>query len=237
MIIYTIGCSNTIGHCVKFTKTWPNIIMHSIIGNNYDINPSEFHSKNILFNEANFGVGNDYIFHTSIEKISKLIDNDKKPDYVFVQWSGPNRRMYLTADGHPLYINPWDNVEYGVLFEPQASLNSLHYIYALQEFLKLNKIKYFFFNYIKFDKSILETNIYNKIDFTKFIEFGNKADLFSNCLDYFKMKDFTCDEQGHPSKEGNFEIAEKILNKLNISIIDKEYFYKIKKDYNWDKFI
>lgn len=226
MIVYSNGCSHTNGYCVKFHHTWPNIVMSSILSHTkYDTNPSKLESENILFNESLHGAGNDYILHTSIEKIQLLIDSNKKPDYVFIQWSGPNRRTYYTPTGERLFVNAYDNPELGVLFEPQGSTNTLHYIYLFQQFLKDNNINYLFFNYMALDDCITKSKLYSKIDFTKFLIFEkDKSYLLNGALDYFKNKGFTCDDAGHPSDLANFEISQLICDKIGYSLIDKKYF-------------
>ena len=229
MVIYSNGCSHTRGHCVPFIRTWPNIVMKSLFDGEYDTNPQEIISENILMNESNYGVGNDYIFHRSIETIVRLIDNNRKPDYVFIQWSGTNRRMYCDETTRIYYVNPGEFTEYGLLLEPLGSQHSLNYVFMMQEFLKSKNIPYYFFNYMSFDYfSIFQSPIFDKIDFDKFVIFGNnREDLMSCAMDYFKEIGETCDIEGHPTQEANFIIAENILKKINHPIINKVDFLKM----------
>ena len=74
-----------------------------------------------------------------METISGLIESGNKPDYVFIQWSGANRRMHSTPDGGHLFVNLHDNTELGILFDPMGSHHTLHYMFALQQFLKKPK--------------------------------------------------------------------------------------------------
>jgi hypothetical protein len=228
MIIYTNGCSHTAGYCIPLQKTYTNIVMNSLcIDESYTINPKLTHTPiptNILFNDARYGAGNDYIYHHSIERISQLISINKKPDYVIIQWSGSNRRMNCGTTGIVEFVNPWDRPELGVPFEPMASEHSIHFIFALQEFLKSNKINYWFFNYMALDKCIKKSYILPLIDFTKFIDFGNGDYLFEGLIDFFKSQNLCCDEQGHPNQEANFIIANKITDKLNVTMINRDVF-------------
>ena len=231
MVVYTNGCSHTAGGCMKFQYTWPNIIIKSIIKNkSYKINPIEKEIglfDNILYNESLHGAGNDYIFHKSIETISTLISNNKKPNHVIIQWSGPNRRLHTQPDGTILFINPWDYPELGVKFEPMGSEHTIHYMFALQEFLKKNKIEYWFFNYMQLDKSIKKLQIYKEIDFDRFIDFGiGNSIIFKGLIDFFKSKSLCCDEQGHPNQDANFIIAKQFLDKIAIKMIEQNEFLK-----------
>jgi hypothetical protein len=227
MVIYTNGCSHTAGYCIKRHQTWPHMIAYNIIGDNYSsfykvLDFEEMKKKigeinnSILINEAFFGVGNDYIFHRSLEGINKMISNNKKPDLVIIQWSGTNRRIHSDTNGADIYVNLYDSTELGIKFEPMGSLHTCHYVFMLQEFLKLNNISYLFFNYMAWDKSILKSPTFLKIDFDNWLDFGMGNDIILNGLiDLFKEKQFTCDSQGHPNIDGNFFINDNILNKLD----------------------
>ena len=230
MVVYTNGCSHTAGGCIKFQYTWPMIIMKSVINDSsYKINPNIKELSifdNILYNEALHGAGNDYIFHKSIETISSLISNNKKPDYVIIQWSGTNRRLHSLPDGF-LFINPWDSPELGVKFEPMGSEHSIHYMFSLQEYLKKNNINYWFFNYMQFDKSIKKLEIYKQIDFSRFMDFGmDDGIIFNGLIDFFKSKNLCCDSQGHPNQEANFIIAKQFLDRIQSKIISEKDFLK-----------
>jgi hypothetical protein len=178
-------------------------------------NINDTNNNNILINESKCGAGNDHIFHRTLETLTHLIQNNKKPDFVFIQWSGPNRRQHCLPDGEMKNVNLHDNIEYHVKFEPMGSLHTLHYIFSLQEFLKKENIKYRFFNYMELDKSIKYNSIYNEIDMDNFIDFGFGKDILTTgILEMIKEKGFSCDELGHPNKEGNEYMANEILKKL-----------------------
>lgn len=229
MIIYTNGCSHTAGHCMKRAKTWPNIVMKSIIGNESYSNNVSYSSikpnSNILYNQALHGAGNDYIFHKSLESIGGLISSGNKPDYVIIQWSGPNRRLHSTPDGGYLFVNPHDNTELGVLFEPMGSEHTLHYMFALQEFLKKHNIPYLFFNYMELYKLIKKSTIYNLIDLNNVLDFGGDINMFTGLINFFKENNMNCDEGGHPNKSGNYFIGKAVTQKLGYKCISYSDFY------------
>jgi hypothetical protein len=226
MILYTNGCSHTIGGCFDQRYSWPSLIMKSIVNlEEYSTNPKNIDLKKnskVLYNEALHGAGNDFIFHKSLETLSSLIETGNTPDYVVIQWSGPNRRLHTLPDKY-LFVNPYDNSELGVKFEPFGSEHTLHYMFSLQQFLKENKINYLFFNYMALDISIKKTSIYKEIDIDRFLNFGMGTDiLFNGLIDFLKSKNMCCDDAGHPNDTGNYLIAKEITNKLNINLLDME---------------
>lgn len=195
MIIYSNGCSHTFGHCVGVENSYPSLIMKKLSNDFYShtSNIEQFDIKNvvnetdILINESRCGVGNDYIFHKSLESINKLIKFNRNPNYVMIQWSGPNRRLYCTHDGQYLNVNNFDNVKYYVKFEPMGSEHTIHYMFSLQEFLKKNKIKYFFINYFPLDESIKKLSIFHEIDLDNFINFNSNDNvLMTGIIDFLK---------------------------------------------------
>lgn len=230
MIVYTNGCSHTAGGCYKKRKySWPNLLMKSIMGDDlYSINPPDIKLKeNILYNESMHGAGNDYIFHKSLETISSLIQNGRKPNYVIIQWSGTNRRMHIYPDRFIFVGNPMDNMELGIKFEPYGSEHTIHYMFALQEYLKKNKIEYWFFNYMALYSSIINNSIFNELDLSRFIDFGMGDDvIFNGLIDFFKSKNMCCDEAGHPSHQGLHLIASEIGKRIGVNIIDIDSFHK-----------
>lgn len=228
MILYSNGCSHTVGHFSNFINTWPFVVMKGILNHNdFKVNPLKNQIKNedVLFNEAESGAGNDYIFHTSIESISELIQKNKKPDYVFIQWSGPNRRVHQNIDEELIFINPHDNTKMGLKYEPMGSMHTLHYIFCMQEYLKKNNINYFFINYMALDKSIKKLSIYNQIDFDKFIYIDYDNDILFNGLIYHMKKNkLVGDKDGHPNNIGNFVIGNEILKKFNFKELYSKNF-------------
>lgn len=230
MILYSNGCSHTAGGCFKQMYSWPNIVMKSITNlGMYSTNPlSTSFSKesNVLYNQAMHGAGNDFIFHTSLETISSLLSNGNKPDYVIIQWSGPNRRMHVFPE-HYVFVNPWDYTELGVKYEPYGSEHTIHYMFSLQEFLKKNKINYLFFNYMALDESIKKSYVFKELDMDRFLNFGMGNDIiFNGLIDFLKSKNMCCDEAGHPNHDGNYLICKEIASKLDINLIDIKTFNK-----------
>lgn len=235
MILYTNGCSHTAGGCFKYphnlSHSWPNFLMKSIMGDAaYSLNPlnANFNkNSNVLYNQALHGAGNDYIYHISLETISSLLLNENKPDYVIIQWSGPNRRMHILPDKY-VFVNLWDSTEFGVKYEPYGSLHTIHYMFSLQEFLKNNNINYLFFNYMALDESIKESFVFTKLDMNRFLNFGlGDSILFNGLIDFLKSKNMCCDDAGHPNDDGNYLISKEISNKLNINPIDIKTFNKL----------
>jgi len=235
MIIYSNGCSHTEGHNIDSIKTWPHFFIRGIIGEtSYEKKPNKIKNKNliiksikpenryenVLYNEGKCGAGNDYIFHQSLETISKLIQNNEKPDYVIIQWSGPNRRQHCLPDGKILYINLFDDTEYHLKFEPMGSMHTLHYIFVMQEFLKKHNINYTFLSFMALDESIKKLNIYKEIDLDKFlyIEYDSEI-LFNGILSHLKKEEMTLDNGGHANEKGNFLVANKLLKKLGFEEI------------------
>ena len=222
MIIYSNGCSHTHVHCVGKQEIWSSFIMKSFVTDYYMFisstnyfNVNLTNDENILINESRCGAGNDQIFHQTLETLTHLIDNNKRPNYVFIQWSGPNRRQHCLPNGEMVNVNLYDNVEYNVKFEPMASKHTLHYMYVLQEFLKKENIDYYFFNYMPLDKSIKNLSTYENIDFDRFINFGYGKDILTTgILEYIKNNQMSCDNMGHPNEVGNEFIANQILKRL-----------------------
>jgi hypothetical protein len=196
MILYTNGCSITHGYLVGFENSWANIFSKN---NNLD-----------LINDSQCGVGNDFIFHKSLESITKLIDENKTPELVIIQWSGPNRRLHCDINGNYYYVNLTDHLKYQPKYEPMGSEHTLHYMFSLQEFLKLNGIKYYFFNYMELDGSVKSLNIYNKIDWNCDVKIT---------MNYLKKIGLVADDFGHPSLDGQYSIANIISKKLGYNNI------------------
>jgi hypothetical protein len=220
MLIYSNGCSHTHGHEIDVLRTWPHFTIRGMISETqYQINPpiNKNKNKNVLYNEGMQGAGNDYIFHQSLESISALIQRNEKPDYVFIQWSGPNRRQHCLPNGEILFVNLFDNTEYDVKFEPMGSMHTLHYIFAMQEFLKKNNINYCFLSFMSLDKSIKNLNIYKEIDLDKFlyIEYDSEI-LFNGILSHLKKEHMTFNFGGHANEKGNLFVATELLKKLKL---------------------
>ena len=65
-------------------------------------------------------------------------------------------------DGSLKNVNPFDNFELGVKFEPFATEQSLQYILILQDLFKKHNINYCFIPYMEFDSEEIQRN--NKLN-------------------------------------------------------------------------
>ena len=233
MILLFNGCSHTEGSQITSTRTWAGIVCKSLIRNSTFIHLrvkrenggqtlTEYFNniEKLLDKEKNYGIsiaksgkGNDSICLETIEAIEKLKSLDKKPFYVFIQWSGVSRRMFQLPNNKMEYINPWDNPQGGLPIDPLASELSIFYIKILQDYLNLNKIHYLFLPYMEFDPDgeYKKTSSYKSLDFSKIITTDGDIGKF---ITYFKENNLTVDEQGHPTSLGNWFLACKVIDKL-----------------------
>lgn len=236
MILYVNGCSHTddlwlVDENVNRNYIWPCILMNKITtnydyfrvqGNSFIKRPYNEVSKtetsinlklenDTLINDSVSGAGNDYIFHNTLESIDKLIKNNNKPDFVIIQWSGPNRREYCESNGDIKFVTPHDNPELGLKFEPMGSLHTIHYMYILQTFLERMNIKYIFINYFGLDVSIKKSNLFNKI---KSVDFGNQT-IFNGILPLIMELGLNRDEQGHSNELGSQFIVKNIFELIS----------------------
>lgn len=255
MILLFNGCSHTEGAKITSTKTWANIVCKSLERQSKFFH-IKYHKKGqtiskylnnieeILQYEENFGIslgksgkGNDAICFETIESVEKLKDINKKPDYVFIQWSGVSRRMIQLPNNTIEYINPWDGVNYGLPIDPLASELSIYYIRLLESYLKLNNIDYVFLPYMEFD----DEEYYKKLSSYKNLDFSNivlHKDGFGKFINSYKESNLTVDRQGHPTTLGHWFLASEIMDKisLNDSLIGYFDFYK-STDNNTKKYI
>lgn len=195
MLLYTVGCSITHGYKVGFDNSWANLF-----AKNNNLN---------LINDSQCGVGNDFIFHKSLETVSGLINDKKKPELAIIQWSGPNRRLHCDINGKYYYVNLNDYISYQPKYEPMGSEHTIHYMFSLQEFFKSNNIEYYFFNYMKLDDSCKLLNIHQKINW----DIDLDIDIFD-----LKKNGLVDDDLGHPSLEGQYQIANKIAKKIDFNL-------------------
>ena len=142
-----------------------------------------------------------------------MVKIGKTPDLVVVQWSGVNRREYCGIDGKPLFVNPNQNSHLYPKFEPMATTHTAHYMFILQELLKKHNINYYFFTYFGVDKSIKNLNIYNSLDVSKMIDFGNNT-FYEGLIDLLLVNGFNRDEHGHPNQKGAKFISNNIFKNI-----------------------
>ena len=247
MIVYSNGCSHTAGSCISRIKTYPYAFMdyvtspigksnykdweHFIIPHKTTLEHEEIvknhKGDHLLVFNAHHGKSNDKIYYETIDFVMRMIRVDKKPDYVFIQWSGPNRRVFTPnpcidkeSIQDQLYdATPWDYTENGVYFETYASKHTLQLMISLQDFLKKYGIRYVFIPYMELEKSPLqiETEV---LDLNKFT-----TDPFIGHRNVFRFKGLACDEPGHPNELGNYFLLSKIFEILDLEEFDKGLSY------------
>lgn len=226
MIIYSNGCSHTADTKILYDKTYIDIIGDVILKTYNDINPTEgyygdnknFHfdkldkESNYLIKHAEHGKSNDLIFFETYNIILNSLKTIKI-DYAIIQLSGVNRRLHSMPDGSLKNVNPFDNFELGVKFEPFATEQSLQYILILQDLFKKNNINYCFIPYMEFDSDVL-----NKSDIMSFIDFGKfTTDLYNGHRNFFRLNGLSRDAPGHPNSIGYYEMAKMCLTILSDS--------------------
>lgn len=241
MIIYSNGCSHSADSGdfdgISYVNITANTIFNQLNYKTINLSPG-FHSTtknfdfdkidsncNYLFKHADHGKSNDLIFYETYNVISDAIKNNIKIDYAIIQLSGPNRRFATTPNGNFLNVNPHDNFELGIKFEPIASEQTLQFILILQDLFEKYNIRYCFIPYMEIDKDVfLNSNKVNLINLNKFttkIEEGHRNE--------FRELGFTRDTQGHPNCYGHYELAKKtllILNNTNLTDITNYYSLK-----------
>lgn len=242
MILYVNGCSHSDDIWQKEDKednglfVWSyrlfknftsNFEYYRIIGDEFNVRPFIINNNeskvkinksskivtDTLINDSVSGSGNDRIFHITLESLTKLIESGNKPDLVVLQWTGVNRRESCDIDGTPIFITPHDNLDYHLKFEPMGTTHTAHYIFTLQEFLKKNDINYRFFTYMGMDNIIKTLSVYEKINFDKFVDFGNET-IYNGLIDLIKENGYNRDEQGHPNEKGAKFISDKIYHNI-----------------------
>lgn len=246
MIIYSNGCSHTADAMeYRYDNVYIDIIAKEILENYKLIKVQEgyyndfknfnfkdlYTDTNYLLKNAAHGKSNDLIFFESYNIIKDSIINNVKLDFVIIQFSGVNRRIHSNPDGSLLNVNPFDNSELGVKFDPFATEQSLQYILILQDLLKEHSIKYCFIPYMEFDSDTLDKSSNLKFIDTKYLT----TTLYKGHRNSFRKKGFVMDAPGHPNHLGYYKLAKMIMKKLGLSDKIKsieDYFSKktIKKD-------
>ena len=157
--------------------------------------------------------------------VTKCIENNIKIDYIMIQLSGTNRKYKAEFDGSIKYITPHlPHHNSYLLLEPWGTLETLHWIYILQELLIKHSIPYVFLHYMEFDEDAYNISPYvNLIDFTKF----TATVLRGHRNDFRKVGNFVLDEQGHPSSHGHYYLSklciDKLIPSLNLNSIETYY--------------
>ena len=229
MLIYVNGCSHSIG--VNQSYSWSYVLGKSICRdilyvNNHGLDELKDidTENNVLYNFADSGKGNDLIFFETIEFLNKCRNQNVRPDYVFIQWSGPSRFAKQSYDGSMELFTPSDNDIELLSFEPFASNRTLYFISALQDILNQMNVEYSFCCYMDLDAGSTNSETFNKIDLTKFIKFGKSHPILGGFRNDMRSNGYIIDAAGHPSYFGHWFIANKFLEKLNIPNSDYGFY-------------
>ena len=261
MIIYTNGCSHSIG--VNGGYSWSYIISKSFfrdgkyivdvgcsffeattVKSNEELNRNNLvifsrtssdneslrnhnifdKTQNILYNSADSGKGNDLIYHQTVEYLAECKERNIKPDYVFIQWSGANRvTMQDTPDTLIMYTPA--NTTSKLNFEPYGSIQTVSYMFSLQEILKSMDIEYYFCCYMELSDKVKSFNLYKQLDLSKFITFDTESDpLFSGFRNLMRKKGYVMDGNGHPNYFGHWFLANKFLEKIDVDNLDIDFY-------------
>lgn len=231
MIIYNNGCSHTKTGEDFFSHGYFDIVCKELFGNdyhsvtlerglyNYEKNKLlklKLDSTNILFKHALSGKSNDLIFFETLNFIYTTLGTELKPNLIIIQWSGPNRRFHSELDGGIIDINPHDNTDLGIKFEPLATEQTLQYMITLQDICKLHNIEFIFIPYMELDENVVKTSpITKQLNLDKFT-----TSLIDGHRNYFRKNGFAMDIQGHPNFYGIYELTKIILNILEHKIKD-----------------
>ena len=238
MTILFNGCSHTEGSGVPNTQTWSNMVFRSIFRSGKFIAIRDSVNQNMtaykkleflrsfnLENEsepigislARSGKGNDTILYETIEAIEHLKSINKKPKLVFIQWSGPNRRLiqHISRYEEVYYVNPNDGSPNLIPMEPLASKQSITYIKCLETYLKSNNIDYIFIPFMEFDPddNYKSTKTYKSLDFENIILAPSGWGGFRT---HFIEKNMNIDEAGHTTILGHWVLANLIINRVPI---------------------
>ena len=192
--LITFGCSHSVYN--YFNKT----SYTDIISEKYNCT---------FYNYSEEGNSNENIFHTVVERLEEYKFTYRRyPSHVVVQWSHPCRKLYVETDGSKKFITPHDSPELGLKWEPVGTYQTINYQYILQEYFKINKIKYVMWNF--FNTNITPPNE-KLIDKSKFIkpEFG-----YESFFDYIRENNLARDEHGHPNVEGHEYLGMRIIKKF-----------------------
>jgi len=227
MIIYSNGCSHTADMKQNYDNVYIDILANEVLQNYKTIKVQEGHynkfknfnfkdldtDTNYLLKNAEHGKSNDLIFFESYNIIKDSIIINVKLDFVIIQFSGVNRRIHSNADGSLLKVNPFDNSEMGVKFDPFATEQSLQYILILQDLLKEHSINYCFIPYMEFDSDTLDKSSNLKFIDTKYLT----TNLYDGHRNNFRTNGYVMDAPGHPNHQGYYILAKIILKNLGLS--------------------
>lgn len=242
MLIYSNGCSHTQGHCTE--KTYDDVLAkfffdasdlnkvfirksskeHFSKYNELMDSVQENINENFIYKNSLSGKSNNLIFMETYQFVTECIKRNIKIDYIIVQTSGPNRRYHTTDWGAYHEVNPHDNIDLGLKFEPWGTIETLQWVYLLQKLFLEQKVPYVFVPYMELDEESYNLSPYiDLIDWSKF----TTNPLIGHRNDFRERGTFTCDEAGHPNANGYYHLAKLCLNILepNMTLDDMPRFY------------
>lgn len=246
MICLFNGCSHTEGtHPISPQKTWSNIVLKSlsidskfihihscdgwdnehIFGHLNNTKQTLNFTHDIGISVAKSGKGNDSICFETINYVEYLKQINKKPDYIFIQWSGPTRRIVQTWDDKVQYLNPHNISEIGFQpnWEPLGSSLTLTYYVILQNYLEKNNIEYVFIDYPGINDIVYNPYLKKSINYNKVFSISGNINL----LEYLIEHNLNIDKDGHPNELGHYFIAESVMGILKKNTIKYSDLLKI----------
>lgn len=233
------------------TSSYSHGIHHSPIPIYLDGYPflNKLNNTPYVVNLARAGKGNDYMFMETMSVIEQLKDINEKPELVIVQSSGVSRRLttrFLDGEdqkglerfhedgSHLFYATPHDTDNIKELAVPPiGDMTTLFNLYSLQEYFKLNNIKYLFLNYFPFTDVMKKQFILNKLNEEHFVTFDDDCHMFDGWIDKMiknKVRGeddntfsfLSRDREGHPTTPGYAYMFHRVLLKLN-ELYDMDY--------------
>lgn len=255
MILYSNGCSHTAvkenaaAH-IFFDSLWMTKRYHEIGVSDFYCNrirmeegakfedskndwkkiKSALENKGALhFHHADHGKNNQRIFIETIDFVSRLINENKKPDFCIIQWSGPNRKLDFNYEStytydyseyndmftHSVSVNPHDYTEKGLLIEPFASKVTLQYMLMLQNFFLSYNIDYAFIPYMELKEDEILQVEYNLLDKSKFT-----VNPFIGHRNNFRKRNLVMDFNGHPNLIAGNYLVEKLYEIFDLGEYD-----------------
>lgn len=175
-----------------------------------------------VLNSSRPGGSNQRIVRTTIEDVSRLIKQGKKP-FVLIAWSLPHRFELYNVEKKEYAIfsspNSADDLELGNTIWTKWStdktdvINFLTQVICLQSFLKQNNIPYFMSNVFKVVYELLdrdEIELYQSQIDTDYYMYN--LPFKALLTPYINIK-WGID---HPLEEGHFIIAKFLIEQINI---------------------
>ena len=227
MILLTNGCSHSVPVKARKNTEWSSIVSNKLgikeyhymgFHDDFFFNNRKLYINSIknlpiidfTFSLASSGKSNDCIYFETIETIERLILDNKKPDLVLIQWSGPSRRITMDIENDEIFcVTPDYKIENVSIphFEPLDQELTLRYVSLLSDYLKNKNIDYRFLFYFPIDTRCLGRDIL--LDSNNFISFP------TGLIDFIVEKKLTWDKVGHPNEDGHVYISNLFLENLH----------------------